>query len=294
MVAAADVPDQIAEAEGLLCPAPFPVGPELLDRAPKLRVVSNFGVGFNNVDVPDLTRRGIAVCNTPGVLSDCVADLTMGLILTASRQIVANAAHVSSGRWSFGFPGPGLGFDVGGKTLGLVGYGRIGRATARRARAFNMNIVFHDVYQEAGDDLARYRSLDALLSESDIVSVHTNLTPETTHLIGARELALMKPSAWLINTARGPVVDESALAAALHAGSIAGAALDVLEVEPPPKEAPILTAPNVIILPHIGSATTETRAAMLELCLDNLAAVISRKRPPECVNPEALERALTR
>lgn len=283
----------LADAEGLLCPAPFPVDSELLDAAPRLRVISNFGVGYNNVDVPDLTRRGIAICNTPGVLSPAVAELTFALMLTAARRLEANADHARN-HWGTR-PLPPLGFDLNGKTLGIVGLGRIGREVATRAAAFGMKVLFYDLFERAPDGIgAEYRPLDALLAASDIVTLHTNLTGDTHHLIGARELALMKPAAWLVNTSRGPVVDEEALAKALRAGTIAGAALDVLEWEPPAADAPILSAPNTILAPHIGTSTTETRALMLDLCLRNLLAVLGRKRPPECVNPEALDRALAR
>lgn len=283
---------ELADAEGILCPAPFPIGPDLLDAAPGLRVISNYGVGYNNVDVEDLTRRGIVVCNTPGVLSAAVADLTMLLILAAAKRFIPNEMHARSA-WGKQ-PPPPLGFDLMGKTLGIVGLGRIGKTVVPRARAFGMNVIFHDLFQDSGPMDVPYRPLDDLLAESDVVTLHTNLTPQSHHLIGARELARMKPTAWLVNTSRGPVVDEAALVAALEAGTIAGAALDVIEVEPPPDGAPILSAPNTILLPHIGTATVETRAAMLDLCIRNLLAVLNREPPPECVNPEALERALAR
>jgi glyoxylate reductase len=282
----------LAEAEGLLCPAPFPIDADLLDAAPKLRVISNYGVGYNNVDLEDLTRRGIVVCNTPGVLSAAVADLTMLLILAAAKRFTANELHA---RTAWGKqPPPALGFDLQGRTLGIVGLGRIGRVLVPRARAFGMNVVFNDLFRESGELDVPYRELDELLAESDFVTLHTNLTKDSFHLIGERELALMKPTAWLVNTSRGPVVDEAALVDALQAGRIAGASLDVIEVEPPVDGSMILSAPNVILLPHIGTATVETRAAMLDLCIRNLLAVLNRQRPPECVNSEALERALTR
>ncbi len=291
----------LADAEGFLGPAPYPIDNALLDAAPRLRVIANFGVGFNNVDLDELDRRGIVCCNTPGVLSDAVADLTIGLILAASRHIVLNAVHVASGGWAARTPGPPLGFDVGGKTLGLIGFGRIGRATASRAISFGMNVVYHDiaeaVYDPKPDSATRNPislPLDELLAISDIVSIHVNLTPETHHLIGARELALMKPTAWIVNTARGPVIDQPALADALRANRIAGAALDVLEVEPPDPADPILTLPNAIILPHVGSATIETRAAMLDLAVRNLCSVLSGENPPECVNPQSLPKAVQR
>ncbi|MBE0608728.1 MAG: D-glycerate dehydrogenase [Dehalococcoidia bacterium] len=298
---AADAParvlqEALAGAEGLLCSALLPVNEFLMARAPRLRVVSNFGVGFNNVDLPEATRRGIAVCNTPGVLSDAVADLTLALILAASRRVVENAAYVSSRGWSGGRPAPALGFDVGGKTLGIIGLGRIGRAVAQRARAFGMEVIYHDTFETPpeGSDYCRYKTLDELLREADIVSLHVNLTPATHHLLGTRELGLMKRTAWVVNTSRGPVIDQAALVRALRAGVIAGAALDVLETEPPMAKEPILSLPNVVLLPHVGSATVETRAAMLDLAVKNLLAVLAGEEPPACVNREALPRALKR
>lgn len=286
----------LSDAEGFLGPAPFPIDNPLLDAAPRLRVIANFGVGFNNVDLDELDRRGIVCCNTPGVLSDAVADLTMGLILAASRHIVTSADYVTSGGWARREPGPQLGFDLRGKTLGLIGFGRIGKETAKRARAFGMKVTWCDVADSPGDewvDCIRC-DLDQLLIESDIVSMHVNLTEATHHIIGARELALMKPTAWIVNTARGPVIDQAALTEALRSNRIAGAALDVLEVEPPDPADSILTLPNVIILPHVGSATVETRAAMLDLAVRNLRAVLAGAIPPECVNPQSLERAMVR
>jgi glyoxylate reductase len=286
----------LAAAEGILCSALFPIDTAFMDAAPRLRVVANFGVGFNNVDLEGATGRGIAVCNTPDVLSAAVADLTLAMILAVSRRIVESAAYVHGGGWSAGAPAVPLGFDVGGRTLGVVGFGRIGRAVADRARAFGMRIVYHDLFRVAGSGYAdcHYRDLDDLLRESDIVTLHVNLTPETRHLVGARELALMKPSASIVNTSRGPVIDQPALVAALREGRLAAAALDVLETEPPLADDPILSLPNVLLLPHVGSATVETRAAMLDLAVRNLEAVITGRRPPACVNPEALDRALRR
>lgn len=292
----AEVTRRLRDAEGLLCPAPFPITRELLESAPRLRVVSNFGVGFNNVDLAEMERRGIAVCNTPGVLTGAVADLTIGMVLMASRQLVVNHQHVHGGGWSFGTTAPGLGWDLAGKTLGLVGFGRIGQAVAARARAFGLRVIYHDVVATpaSGFEDCTERTLEELLTEADIVSLHVNLTPETHHLIGAAELQRMKAGAWLVNTARGPVIDQQALVAALREGRIGGAALDVLETEPPAPDDPILSLPNVILLPHIGSATVETREAMLDLAVRNLIAALSGERPPECVNPGVLSRALER
>ena len=286
----------IGDVEGLLCPAPYPITPALLDAAPHLRVVSNFGVGFNNVDLAEMARRGIAVCNTPGVLSDAVADLTIGMMLMASRGLIANNSFVREGGWTAGRALPPLGWDVAGKTLGLVGFGRIGRAVALRARPFGMKLLYYDTFTDPGPDRedCRYAPLEGLLASADVVSLHVNLNDATFHLIGASELSRMKRSAWLLNTSRGPVVDQRALVGALRSGTIAGAVLDVLETEPPPANDPILALENAILLPHIGSGTVETRAAMLDLAVRNLTAVLSGQRPPECVNPEVLGRALER
>lgn len=280
----------LCDAEGLLCSALFPLPAELLAAAPRLRVVANFGVGFNNVDLAEATRRRIAICNTPEVLSGAVADLTMALILGASRKVIENNDYVRRGEWSARQPAPPLGFDLAGKTLGIVGFGRIGREVAVRARAFGMSVAYFDVAAEVGDEWSwcQRHALHDLLAESDIVSVHVNLTPLSHHLIGAIELGLMKATAWLLNTSRGPAVDQEALVSVLKTGQIAGAALDVLETEPPDANDPILSLPNVIVLPHVGSATVETRAAMLDLAVRNLRAVLTEERPPACVNPEVL------
>jgi glyoxylate reductase len=278
----------LGDVEGLLGSAQLPVDAEVL-AAPKLRVVSNFGVGFDNIDVAAATERGILVCNTPGVLTDAVADLTLGLVIDLARKVVEAERVVREGQWATAGRGI-MGNDLRGKTLGIVGFGRIGRAVAQRARAFGMRLCFHDVFEDPGDGFADcvYRPLDGLLREADFVTLHVNLTDETEKLIGARELALMKPAAYLINTARGPVVHQAALTEALREGRIAGAALDVLEREPPAPDDPILSLPNAIILPHIGSATRETRAAMLELAIDNLLAALRGETPKAVVNPEVL------
>lgn len=286
----------LAESEGLLCSNQIPLGRDVLALAPRLRVISGFGVGYNNVDLDEATRHGIAVCNTPGVLSAAVADLTIGMIITASRGLIPNATFVREGGWAKREPAPGLGWDLAGKTLGLIGFGRIGRAVAERARAFGMRVIYHDTFTDpgAGWDDCQYRTLDDLLRACDVLSLHVNLTNETHHLINARALGLMKASAWVINTSRGPVIDQNALTEALRTKQIAGAVLDVLEVEPPAADDLILAIENAVILPHIGSATVETRAAMLELAVANFVAAMGGQTPPECVNPEILERALTR
>ena len=281
---------ELANAEGLLGSAMLPVDAGVLESAPRLRVVSNFGVGYNNVDIDAATRLGIVVCNTPGVLSDAVADLTLGLIIALARRLPESDRFVRAGRWGSGTM-VRLGNDLRGKRLGIVGLGRIGREVAQRASAFGMEVCFHDVFQQPDEGFAHctYRAFDELLRESDFVTLHVNLTDETNHLIGARELSLMKPGAYLINTSRGPVVDQTALTEALRAGTIAGAALDVLETEPTAPDDPLLHLDNAIVLPHVGSATVETRRAMLELCIENLLVALRGDTPPCVVNPEVLE-----
>jgi len=281
----------LSDVDGVLSHTRVPFDAEVFAAAPQLRVVSNFGVGYDNVDVAAATRHGVLVCNTPGVLSDAVADLTLGLIVALARNVVQTERLVREGQWGRG--AAMLGLDLKGKQLGIIGFGRIGRAVAKRAEAFGMSTCFADQFSDApsGYEYCAYRSLEDLLRESDFVSLHVNLTADTAKLIGARTLALMKPTAFLVNTSRGGVVDQVALVDALREGTIAGAALDVLEREPPAEGDAILDAPNVILVPHIGSATKETRRAMLDLAVDNLLVAL-RGDIPECtVNPEAVARA---
>jgi glyoxylate reductase len=278
----------LSDIDGVLATTRVPFDEEVLAAAPRLRVVSNFGVGYDNVDVEAASRHGVLVCNTPGVLSDAVADLTMGMAIALARRLVDSERSVREGQWMRG--AAQLGADLKGKTLGIIGLGRIGRGVARRAQPFGMSICFHDQFREPGEESAfcLYRDLDDLLREADFVSLHVNLTDETRKLIGARELAIMKPAAYLINTSRGQVIDQAALVEALQQKKIAGAALDVLEREPPLPDDPILQLSNVLLLPHIGSATRETRGAMLDLAVDNLLAALRGATPPCVVNPEAL------
>jgi glyoxylate reductase len=281
---------KIADAEGILVSNMVKANAELFDAAPKLRVLSGVGVGYNNADVPEATRRGIAICNTPGVLTNAVADLTIAMILMLSKRLKENEEYVRSGGWARRDPMPPLGFDLRGKMLGVVGFGRIGREVTRRAQAFGMKTAFYDLFDLPVVDAppSTYRPLDDLLGESDIVSLHVNLDQSTHHMIGARELSLMRPDAYLVNTSRGPVVDQEALTTALQAGAIAGAALDVLEQEPPDADDPIVRLPNVLCFPHMATATHETRLAMRELAVRNLLAVLAGKAPPACVNPRVL------
>ncbi len=279
----------LANVEGLIGSNQLPMDAEVLASGPRLRVVSNFGVGFDNVDLEAATAAGVIVCNTPGVLTDAVADLTLGLIIALARRLPEAERFARDGDWQRG-ASMALGTDVRGKTLGIIGLGRIGIAVAERARAFGMSIVFHDVFSDspAKASFCSYREFDDLLSEADFVSLHVNLRPETRGLIGAKELTLMKPAAYLINTSRGQTVDQTALVAGLRSGELAGAALDVLEEEPLPPDDPLAKLPNVILLPHIGSATVETRQAMRDLAIDNLLAALRGERPKAVVNPEVL------
>jgi len=281
----------LSEAEGLLVDNQTFIGKEVFAAAPRLRVVAGLGVGFDRFDVDEATRRGIAVCNTPGVVSVATAELTIGAIFVLSRRLMDNARFALTGGWSRGEAPVPFGNDVGGKVLGIVGFGRIGNEVATRAHALGMRVLYHDIVQIAGVDArvgAEYREFDALLGESDFVTLHVDLNPQSRHLMSDREFALMKRSAYLLNMSRGAVVDQAALARALQAGAIAGAAVDVLEVEPPAHDEPLLGLPNLVLFPHIGTATVETRRAMRSLAVDNLVAVLAGGRPPACVNPAVL------
>jgi glyoxylate reductase len=274
---------EIAGSAGLVTIPADVVGAELFDSAgPDLRVVANFGVGFDSVDVEEATRRGIVVSNTPDVLTEATAELTIALLLALLRRVAEGDRLVRrQEEWALA-PTFMLGEGLAGKTLGIVGLGRIGREVARLAAAFGMRVV-----HTGGSGPYEELPLDRLLGEADVVSVHVPLTPETRHLIGARELAVMRPSAVLVNVSRGPVVDEHALVGALTAGRIAGAALDVYEREPE-VSAGLLGLENVVLSPHLGSSTHAARDAMGMLCADALEAVLLRNAlPVNAVNPEA-------
>jgi glyoxylate reductase len=259
-------------ADALLCTLSDRIDAELLAACPHLKVVANYAVGLDNVDVQAARARNIPVGNTPGVLTDATADLAFALLLAAARRLPQSAHAVEDGAWGTWQPDGFLGADVSGATLGIVGAGRIGEALARRAAGFAMRIL--RATSRAGTPLPE------LLAESDFVSLHVPLTPQTRHLIDAEALRRMKPSAILVNTARGPVVDTAALAAALHDGTIAGAALDVTDPEPLPPDHPLLRAPNLLVVPHVGSATPRTRAAMTELAVDNVLAGLAGRPLP--------------
>jgi glyoxylate reductase len=265
----------VADAEGLLSLITDRVDAAVLDAAPKLRAIANMAVGTDNIDVEAAAARGIAVGNTPDVLTDATADLAFALVLALARRIVPGAAMVRAGAWRTWEPAADLGADLAGHTLGIVGWGRIGQAVARRAGGFGMEVIHSS--RSSGVPL------EELLERSDFVSLHTPLTPETRHLIDAGALVLMKPTALLINTARGGVVDQDALREALHAGTIGGAALDVTDPEPLPADHPLLDAPNLLVVPHVGSATVRTRAKMAAMAVENLLAALDGRPMPHPV-----------
>lgn len=279
--------DRVAEADGLLCLLTDRIDAELLDHAPKLRVVSQMAVGYDNIDVAACTARGVKVGNTPGVLTETTADLAFALLMATARRVVEGDRAVRAGQWRTWSPLYMAGQDVHHATLGIVGMGRIGYEMARRATGFQMTILYSDQRPNPAaehDFGARRVELDVLLRESDFVTLHTPLLPETTHLIGSKELAMMKRTAILINTSRGPVVDQKALYEALRDGVIAAAGLDVFEVEPVPPDEPLLQLANVVVLPHIGSASVATRTKMAIIAAENLIAGLKGEPLPHPVN----------
>jgi glyoxylate reductase len=273
---------RVREVDGLLSMVTDRIDAEFLDGAQRLRAIANYAVGTDNIDLDAATARGIPVGNTPGVLTAATADLAFALLLAAARHLSAAEEAVRAGEWVTWTPGAFLGFDVAGATLGIVGFGRIGQAVARRAEGFDMEVLQHS--RSGG------MALDELLERSDFVSLHAPLTPETRGMIGTEQLARMKPTAMLVNTARGGLVDTKALESALVEGQIAGAALDVTDPEPLPADHPLLQAPNVLVVPHIGSATHSTREKMADMAVDNLLAALAGERMPHCANPEVYER----
>lgn len=284
--------EAVAGADGLVCLLSDRIDEELLGRAPRLRVVGNYAVGTDNIDVRAATRRGVVVANTPDVLTYATADLTMALLCATARRIPEGDALVRSGNWTGWEPGQLLGAEIWGQRLGLIGFGRIGRAVAVRARGFDMRVTYTAPHRapaavEAAVP-ATWLPLEQLLAESDFVSLHCPLDATTRGLIGAAQLAQMKRTAFLINTARGACVDETALAAALEAGTIAGAALDVFVDEPRVPER-LRAHPRVVLTPHVGSATAQARARMAELAARAVGAVLAGERPANIVNPEVLE-----
>ena len=274
--------ERAGAADGLLCLLTDRIDETVLDACDGLKVISNYAVGVDNVDVEAATERGIPVGYTPDVLTEATADATFALMLAAARRVCEGDQIVRAGRWLTWEPELLLGQDVHRKTLGIVGLGRIGKAVARRAEGFDMEVIHHSASSGI--------PLEELLERSDFVSLHTRLTDETRGLIGEDELQRMKPTAILVNTARGAIVDSGALFRALSKGWIAGAALDVADPEPVPKGHPLLDAPNLILNPHTASASIEARTAMADLAVDNLLAGLAGEPMPQCVNPEALNK----
>ena len=266
--------DRLAGHEGLLTMLTDRVDADLIADSPDLRAISNYAVGVDNVDVEAATARAIQVGNTPGVLTESTADLAVALMLALMRRLAEGEASVRAGEWLTWEPARLLGRDLHRSTVLVVGPGRIGKAVARRVAGFGAEVI------EAG----RGDPLGPALARADVVTLHCPLTAETHRLIGAPELAAMKPGAYLVNTSRGPIVDQAALAQALHEGAIAGAALDVTDPEPLPADDPLLGAPNLVVVPHVASATRATRAAMADMAVDNLLAALEDEPMPSCVN----------
>ena len=266
---------------------------EVFNAAPKLKIVSQMAVGFDNIDTLEATKRGIYVTNTPEVLTDTTADFAWALLMAVARRVAEADKYVRTGQWKVGWhPNMMVGRDVYNATIGVVGAGRIGYAVAKRATGFSMNILFYDVVPRPEierDFRAKKVDLDSLLKEADFVSIHVPLMKETHHLINEERLRLMKKTAYLINNSRGPVVDEKALYKALKEGWIAGAGLDVFEQEPTPVDNPLLKLDNVVVAPHISSASYETRSRMAEMVAENLVAFFEKRQPPNLVNPDVMK-----
>jgi glyoxylate reductase len=284
---------KLKDKEGLVCLLTEKVNDELLRAAPKLRIASNVAVGFDNIDVDACTKRGVVATNTPGVLDETTADFAWLLMMAVARRLGEGEQLARSGNWKGWNLDQLCGADVWGKTLGLVGFGRIGRALARRALGFQMKVIYTDAVR-APEDVekslnAEFRDMNALLAESDFVSLHVPLLPETRGLFDSPKFYRMKPSAFLINTSRGPVVEESALVAALDARKIAGAALDVYEQEP--FIHPGLKRANVVLAPHLASASVETRTKMAVMAAKNVVAIFSGQMPPNMLNPSVLKKS---
>lgn len=285
--------EKVADKDGLLSLLTDKVDAQLMDTTPNLKVISNYAVGFDNIDIEAATERGIPVGHTPGVLTDTTADFAWALLMATARRIPEGVIYVRDGRWRTWGPRLLTGRDVYSATLGIVGFGRIGQAVAQRAQGFNMEVLAYDPYpnEDAAEELGveLVDDLDELLRRSDFVTMHTVLSDETYHLIGDREFGLMKPTAVLINTSRGPVVDPDALNRALRDGEIAYAGLDVTEPEPINTDSPLLELGNCVIVPHIASASVETRGEMARRAANNLLAGVRSDRLPYCVNPEVYE-----
>ncbi|MEM2180026.1 MAG: D-glycerate dehydrogenase [Nitrososphaeria archaeon] len=283
--------NSLKDKVGLLTAPHIKVDKELFEHAPNLMVVSTYSVGYDHIDVPEATRRGIYVCYTPGVLSDCVAEVTWGLILSTYKRISEAERIVRARKWVKGIYKEPLGRDLKGKTLGIIGLGRIGRRVAEIGRCFGMNVIYYDIVKPSDADKLdfQYCDLETLLKNADVVSVHVPLQKETYHLIDESKLRLMKRDAIIVNTSRGAVIDEKALIKALKEGWIMGAGLDVFETEPLPLDSELLDMENVVLSPHRGSASIETRTAMLNLAINNLISVLKGEIPPALLNSDVVK-----
>lgn len=282
---------EVSGAEAVLCLLTDRIDADVFDAAPSIKGFANYAVGYDNMDVPEATRRGVPLSNTPGVLTDATADLAWALLFAVARRVVESDLVLRSGEWEGWGPLQFIGGDITGRTLGVIGAGRIGTAMALKSRGFAMTVLYTGTRRNAvlEDTLgARLVSLEELLADSDFVSVHVPLNESTRHLIDRRALDRMKESAYLINTSRGPVIDESALVEALREGVIAGAGLDVYEKEPFPAPG-LVELPNVVITPHVGSATRQTRDDMATMAARNILAMLAGKKPESCLNPELFE-----
>ncbi|WP_013322554.1 2-hydroxyacid dehydrogenase [Gloeothece verrucosa] len=282
--------EKVQQIDGLLCLLTDRIDEQLINTGKSLKVISQMAVGYDNIDIKAATNRKIPVGNTPGVLTDATADLTWALLMCAARRIIESEQYVRAGSWQTWEPTLLLGTDLSGATLGIVGLGRIGEAVARRASGFNLRVIYSSRHRRSKEIEAalgvEYVEFNRLLQESDIITLHTALSKETHHLISYAQFALMKRSAILINTARGAIVDPQALYQTLKSGQIAGAALDVTEPEPIPLDSPLLSLKNLIITPHIGSASYQTRLKMATMAANNLLAGLLNQPLPYCVNPE--------
>jgi glyoxylate reductase len=288
-----EIASRIKDKDGLVCLLTDRINEDLLRAAPKLRIVANVAVGYDNLDVPACAKRGVIATNTPGVLDETTADFAWTLLMAVARRLVEGDTYARNGSWKGWNLDQMCGTDVWGKTLGIIGFGRIGRAVARRAAGFKMRILYNatkpapiEIEKELG---AEFRDLNLLLAESDFVTLHVPLNSETSGLLDVPKFFRMKPTAFVINTARGPVIDEAALVHALEAGKIAGAGLDVFEQEP--FIHPGLKRSNVVMAPHMGSASVETRSKMAAMAAHNVAALFSGQRPPNMLNPDVFEKS---
>ena len=284
--------EELKTADGVLSLLTDKMDAELMDAAPRLRAISNYAIGYDNIDVHAATERGIMVCHTPGVLTDTTADFAFTLLACVARRVVEAVGYVRGGQWKTWGPMLCLGYDLYGATLGLIGLGRIGGAVAKRATGFEMRILYHDLERQPilERELGLINvDLETLLKESDLISLHTPLTPETYHMIGPEQFAMMKRTAVFVNTSRGQVVDQRALYQALVSGEIAGAGLDVTDPEPIDPDDPLLELDNCVVVPHIASASVAARTLMATIAAENLVAALQGRMPRNPVNPEVLD-----